>query len=323
MEKNRYGALDYFKFILAILVVDIHYPLILRNESISYWKYGLINALAVPLFFAVSGFLFVKSGKYLSNKSSWNYIKRLLLLWLPWSAFMEVYNYLVAIVARQRDPLPFKDEIKEYLRRLIVADLQYWFVQKIILTVVLYLCIKWFFKEYTEIALCVFFAGLQIYAGEVSAFSGVFYQMQYGFYFLEGMIIAKYVLENRVKRKYVGFLIALLYLMSIGEMFRGGEQKVTATYTNMLLVPCILVMVLSIKGVKENVIFRHLSTWIYCVQGAAAMVAYGFNRYIFKIDETSRDSLWFLGTLVVSILSGVIVLFLQKCRYFRWTKYLM
>ena len=79
--KQVYTAIDYAKFILAILVVGIH----TEPFGFNFWLdkgFGIITRLCVPFFFVCSSFFFFIKGK---DKNAAAYLKRITLLFLIWS----------------------------------------------------------------------------------------------------------------------------------------------------------------------------------------------------------------------------------------------
>lgn len=78
LNRERYAAIDVFKFIAALLVVTIHTrPL----AGLGEWDYYLscLCRIAVPFFFIFSSFIFYKRGKRIED-----YVKRMLILYLCW-----------------------------------------------------------------------------------------------------------------------------------------------------------------------------------------------------------------------------------------------
>ncbi|MBD3919834.1 acyltransferase [Paenibacillus sp. PR3] len=92
--------LDIMKFIAAILIVSIHTtPLLSLNETLSLAFENTIARIAVPFFFAASGYLFfskISNTNYRTAKladSYWvKYTKRIALIYLVWSVIYGVYD---------------------------------------------------------------------------------------------------------------------------------------------------------------------------------------------------------------------------------------
>ncbi|GMK37657.1 hypothetical protein PCCS19_07110 [Paenibacillus sp. CCS19] len=98
---NNLNNLDIMKFIAAILIVSIHTtPLLSLNETISLAFENTIARVAVPFFFAASGYLFFSkistNDKRTAAKSAgsyWaKYTKRIAVLYLVWSLIYGVYD---------------------------------------------------------------------------------------------------------------------------------------------------------------------------------------------------------------------------------------
>lgn len=97
-ERKQYGALDLAKFIAAILIIVLHTnPFSSYSSILNFGFRSIITVIAVPFFFITSGFLFcTKLNSLNEDRSSYfkNYIKRLGIMYLLWSA---VYFIFVAI----------------------------------------------------------------------------------------------------------------------------------------------------------------------------------------------------------------------------------
>lgn len=93
---TRYDSLDLAKWICALLVIVIHTAPLSNISSIgSFYFTNVLARIAVPLFFAISGFLFVRKlhcengrvKRCAENRARlWTYWKRLALIYLLWSA---------------------------------------------------------------------------------------------------------------------------------------------------------------------------------------------------------------------------------------------
>lgn len=95
-EKTEYAAIDYFKFIAALFVVAIHIsPVKELGDTGFFWFNQILFRLAVPFFFAVSGF-FV-AAKIGDKKKLYIYTKRIILLYSIYTLLyfpQIVYSYL-------------------------------------------------------------------------------------------------------------------------------------------------------------------------------------------------------------------------------------
>lgn len=85
-EKVRFGQIDLFKFIAALLVITIHTdPLITYSDFANFILTRIISRLAVPFFFISSGYLFsikLSDDKVRNNKLLLKYINKIFKLYL-------------------------------------------------------------------------------------------------------------------------------------------------------------------------------------------------------------------------------------------------
>lgn len=123
---SNLNNLDIMKFIAAILIVSIHTtPLLSLNETVSLAFENTIARVAVPFFFAASGFLFF--GK-ISNSDHRNqttkpagsywvkYTKRIAIIYLVWSLIYGVNDFYHSYQEQNQDLLR---AILFYLRDLV------------------------------------------------------------------------------------------------------------------------------------------------------------------------------------------------------------
>lgn len=93
---KQYKSLDFAKFICAILIIIIHTaPFSSYSKALSFGFRNIICVIAVPFFFLTSGFLaFKKIGSLDPEKRDkyvFNYLKRLAIMYLIWSAVYFVF----------------------------------------------------------------------------------------------------------------------------------------------------------------------------------------------------------------------------------------
>ena len=92
----RYDSLDLAKWICALLVIVIHTAPLSKVSAIgNFYFTNVLARIAVPLFFAISGFLFFRKLTYENGRVKrsaenrarlWKYWKRLSLIYILWSA---------------------------------------------------------------------------------------------------------------------------------------------------------------------------------------------------------------------------------------------
>lgn len=97
---NNYFSIDIFKLICSYLVITIHCtPFMVFGNTINLALVSTVSRIAVPFFFACSGFLFFKNLEYnnekiknceSNRKKLFKYVGRVVLLYIIWSAIYLV-----------------------------------------------------------------------------------------------------------------------------------------------------------------------------------------------------------------------------------------
>ena len=95
MTKKRNLSIDYMRMIAAILVVIIHTPPFMGiNPLMDYSILDVLPRIAVPFFFAISGFYFIKASKEKQLKQILNIVKEYCVI----SLIYTVFKIVLAIV---------------------------------------------------------------------------------------------------------------------------------------------------------------------------------------------------------------------------------
>lgn len=150
-EKEYYPGLDLLKFILAILIVSGHCRLFEEFPTIYQW-WGHIDAVAVPLFFAISSFLFFRKVYSMpleedTNRVLYKSIKRLAILFVIWYVLMLPMTY-------------FKFFSVATLKETIFAIFfsccfnGYWFIKALLINTV----IVFYFRRKNSLVICTIIA---------------------------------------------------------------------------------------------------------------------------------------------------------------------
>ncbi len=102
-KTNYYNSIDLFKFIFSYFIIAIHTtPLVDISGNLEFFT-SVLWKIAVPFYFATSGFLFFKKLKFDKNKVLWckdnnralrRYLFRLTVLYLFWSAVYILYKFI-------------------------------------------------------------------------------------------------------------------------------------------------------------------------------------------------------------------------------------
>ncbi len=98
--KIRNNSIDIFRLVSAILVVSIHtVPLVEVNHNISYIITYIIPRIAVPFFFCVSGYYYVKKLKNSDDVKNIliNTLKKLLVVYIIWSIIYFAKDFIIIL----------------------------------------------------------------------------------------------------------------------------------------------------------------------------------------------------------------------------------
>jgi peptidoglycan/LPS O-acetylase OafA/YrhL len=96
-EKQYFPGLDLLKFILALLIISAHCHLFSEFPSGEHW-WGRFTAIAIPLFFGISSYLFFRKVYNLPVAKSpqsqiYHTVKRLAILFSCWYLLMLPVTY--------------------------------------------------------------------------------------------------------------------------------------------------------------------------------------------------------------------------------------
>lgn len=92
-KEVRNNSMDLFRYLCALMVVAIHTSLFKDiNSQLGFIFVELIPRIAVPYFFALSGYFYFQS--LLKTGNTWNYIKKSILTYVSWSIIYFIVNFI-------------------------------------------------------------------------------------------------------------------------------------------------------------------------------------------------------------------------------------
>ena len=93
-SKRKINSIDIFRYICAVMIIAIHTaPFSDINEQLGYVFSQIIPRIAVPFFFAVSGYFYMSKLEN-GNNYFFKYLKRLLGTYFIWSFFYYLMDYM-------------------------------------------------------------------------------------------------------------------------------------------------------------------------------------------------------------------------------------
>lgn len=161
-NKKTYDSLDVVKWVSALLIVIIHTNPFHGSELLEFYTKDVISRIAVPLFFAISGYLFFRkitfeNGKIARSQQNctylFRYVKHLILIYLGASSFYLLYKI----------PLWYSIDwwglhaLKDYLVNFFLSSSEYhlWYILASIYGIILFYILLTFIRIDMIKYLCV------------------------------------------------------------------------------------------------------------------------------------------------------------------------
>lgn len=94
---NRNSSIDIFRYVCAIMVVAIHTePFADINPTLGYVFTQIVPRIAVPFFFAISGYFYIKK-LFDGKKPFLSYFKKLFITYVLWSAIYLLKDFAIVL----------------------------------------------------------------------------------------------------------------------------------------------------------------------------------------------------------------------------------
>lgn len=324
MNNKYFIGYDVLKLIFSLFIIAIHVSLLNPNSNnFSFFVVKCLFRLAVPSFFAISGFLYERKVYNLNKLErkivTFKYVKGLLIPFIFWLIIDMPLKYL-----EMRKVLSISSTIKEmikwlffyqwgalwYISALIIAILLIYFLRKkihineiFIISVPLYM-FALLSNNYYFIVKNTFFGKIILKYRNIfiSERNGIFE----GLLFVSlGMIIYKYYCNNKIKYKRCLTNIIIIYLIFIAEVFL-LRNKISLPDGSLYivfiaLIPLIVAFFTKFTIPRKNIIFRRFSTGFYFLHYPIIRV---IDLISSKLNYTIQPFICF--TLVV-LISAIII----------------
>ena len=287
-EKANYNAIDYFKLFCAFLVVGIH----TEPFQFNFWldsAFGILTRIAVPFFFVSSAFFFAK--KAVTFKRCWQYCKRLLVLYILWSAVFITIEIIRANISIE--DIPFIVFVRPYFHL--------WYLHASIVAAILYTILNSVLRG--NRVLLLFIAGVIFVTGVlISTYSSITDSVPlihmfanwgpikivgtknglfYGFpYFTVGAIlsIAEVQNEERLSNKTLVLLIGIFFAALAAEgfaavkLFHSTQTILWLSVLPLTVFVFIFVLRLELPSLRCALFCRKCSTIVYCIHPIIILV---------------------------------------------------
>ena len=328
--KKTYDSIDLMKFLLCFLVIALHQVPILNHYEIV----ECVSRTAVPLYFITSGFLFF--GRYTENHNKnylKKYIRRLAKLYLVW------FIVLLPVTLWYQKWLTygFVGCLLAFVTNLFFGSTFFasWYLMALILGTLLVVLIdeklgnKWLLVissiAYAYCCLCGAYGKL-VNIPKLGPLSYPYNSFPVSLLWIS---LGKMIAEQRIRAPEQKDLIAAIILSGIlygGECFlflsNGWAERVESSF--MLVPVCFFLFLFVLNAnisVKNALLFRSMSTSVYCMHGSVAIVVRSvFKRLGLYLSNDRNCFLAYLTVAVVSFGLSAAIYYLSKTRRFMWMK---
>lgn len=317
---KRNNSINYMRLVCSFLVVAIHTnPFKEENILLSYIFTEIIPRIAVPFFFVISGYFYIKSLNNNDNnkKIFIKYLKRLLRIYIIWSSIYFIINFIKAL----EYGFTIKGFVVDCIYKFFWMGSYYhlWYFPAVIFCVI----ITTFFNKYNKlkflycISILLYIIGLlgcsyyniginipiisNLY--KLSTFEYIRRTFMMGVpFFLMGYIINKK--ENINKLNILFILSLILFVLEIFIVYKFNIQNnITVTIFLYLLVFCIFMICLKhpmYNFDKYSNSSKSLSGFIYYVHPIIILILVD----ILKLTQTAT----YFFTCLFSALLGLIII---------------
>lgn len=341
-NKVNYSSIDLGKFIASLLIIMVHCsPFAFSNELLNNILNNTVIRLAVPFFFACSGFFFFKgllfeNGKIKNcrenRKRLFVYVKRIIILYSIWSILYLPAKIIEWNSINWLSIMSFIDYGISYF--CMGTVFHFWYLLNIIYgTIFGYILLSLFNrKTVLVISIILYFMGLFTYSyswidlefinvlfGCTSKLFEIWTSITRGFPLMLFGYIAGLIKDKFSNPKSWGlFLISMLFLTVEFLLLKFFTVNQTSYSYIIFTVPCEIFLFISILNLRNfklservSKILRNASTIIYCIHPMIIMlisnIEYGYKYYI---------------VAVISIVISIILVKLSYIRKFKFLRYL-
>lgn len=293
---ENYNALDLAKFIFAFMIVAIHIaPESSTDTTVKFILLHIISRVAVPFYFACSGFFFIKrlsfsNGKITNSgenrKKLLIYCKRLALLYVLWSALYLLWQIPQWHQAGILTPHMFLDFFISFF--LDGSYYHLWYLLATLFAIpALYLFLSVVkFKFLAAAGICLYLIGVFSYSygwidlpaiaavGRIAGFMRIFgIALFRAFPFVAvGILTEKYHIHLRTRTSALLALLCLALCAAEAFLLKSFTENQTNFSYLFFTLPTAFFVFHTLKGCKigqrRNMPYRTLrqmSTFIYCV----------------------------------------------------------
>ena len=324
MKNKNYVGLDILKFVFSLFIIAIHVNLLdVKISIVNLFIVKCLFRLAVPTFFAISGFLYEKKVYNLSLDSRKNITKKyiicLLIPFVFWLIIDLPFKYI-----EMRKTLSISSTIKELIKwGLFYQWGALWYISALIVSIILIYILR---KKLSIYKICAMSIPLYLFAlisnnyyflventfvgNVILKYREIFISERNGIFegllFVSlGVIVYNYFHKNKINYKKCGVMIILAYSLFVTEVFLIKDKTSlpdgSLYLIFIILIPLIVAFFTRFSTHKKFVILRHFSTGFYFLH-------YSIIRIIDLLSQHFHFSIQpFLCYIIVVLLSTIII----------------
>lgn len=272
---------------------------------------NILSPIAVPTFFAVSGFLFFIKKRNVSDL--WKYVWRVAKLYLIWTL---IYLPFIACEYYSRNMVNINGII-DFLKNFFFSGSYFhlWFLPALFVAIVLVFCGSKRLSDRSMIILSIvlFVIGTLVdtYSSlssmlTWSGYKAIFITTRNGVFFgLPFVVIGKLVAERRYEPKISALIVSLILLLIEGVYLTTVLNKdvVNMSLSSIIVVPTILIFVLNRPSPQiDSKEYRKMSTLIFCSHPIA----------IFFVGHFLKGYVGTAGVLIITLFADYAIVKMAK-----------
>lgn len=334
--KNQ--SVDIFRLIAALLVVSIHALLIAKHSDTVTFFSVILTRPAVPFFFVVSGYFLSKKLLAANNiQTLFNYLKKIIIVYLAWSCIYFPYDMVELFYLRKNMAAATLVYLKNFF--LSGGHFHLWFFPALMFSsIIFYLFSKYDKLKYFFVLIpLVYLAGLlgdsyyylikdtvlwSSFILAVDALGGTRNGLFFGLpYLFSGYLILKY--ENRLKGKnLLWFFVISFFFYALEWIYLFDRFYINKYNYNLLLAPTVFLLsaYLIVYDPWKNLKFRavkyakNLSLLVYCSHCLPLIFFqyYFYTQGIKNVNYALASFLMFFSSLLLSIFLVCARVFVKK-----------
>ncbi len=326
-QPEQYPAVDFAKFMLAFVIIGIHTTVFAQFKWLDM-GFDVFSRIAVPFFFAASGFFFFK--KPVTRPNCARFAKRILILYLIYSViFLTISSCMQS---------GFDSDI--VFRTLISGYRHLWFLHALLIGMMLAACLIHFIKKtwivYLIAALFLIFRYFMTTMWPLLAsvnalipihdFCGDHLVLGFWnalFYAFPFIAVGHKLATARHQLSRIGCIAAILGAFTLLGAETYISSAILHTDSRILYLACVPLVYFSFQLCQQiawpgnsgvSLFFRKTSTMIYCIHPAFILL---------MMDRISQGLVMFAIVSLCAFAFAIFVYWGTHYRWGRWMRYLL